>query len=354
VAFAPNGDMVVTGSRDGAEQVWSARSGRLQSQSNYLRSKILSVKFDPSSKLVLASGASGTVVVVDAAQGMPVAMLEGPRAVVRVAHFDPSSRRVVGASWDGTVRVWDATSPYRRWSSPPLSDDCGLVASLEPDRRFIAIGCRDHATRVWDTSRDQLLAELPPVTQVDGDLASAFPAVSAAGDRAAIARGNAVAVYELPGGRLLRTITHVAPVTAVAFAAAGHDLVSASTDGSLLVTRDDHESIALPPFPGGIDAAVILVDGRVVVTDARGRLRVYDPDRNVLLADLATPTRAMLLRPSSDGCSLITLPSYAKADPPALWDLAHYRLVAQLEGHVGQVRFSALRARRARDPHCGR
>jgi hypothetical protein len=47
-----------------------------------------------------------------------------------------------------------------------------------------------HPTRIWDTAHDQLLAELPSVTQVDGDFASAFPAVSAAGDRAAIARAN--------------------------------------------------------------------------------------------------------------------------------------------------------------------
>ncbi len=338
VAFAPNGELVVTGSHDGAEQVWNARSGNLQSQSNYLRSKILSVEFDPTSTLMLASGAGGTVVVVDVAQGMPVAVLEGPRAVVRVAHFDPSSGHVVGASWDGTAQVWDSTSPYRRWSSPPISDDCGLIASLEPDRRFIAIGCKDHVTRVWDTSRGQLLAELPPVTHVDGDFASAFPAVSATGDRAAIARDNTVAVYELPGGRLLRTIVHTAPVDAVAFATTGHDLVSGSIDGSLRVTRDDHESIVLPASSGGIDVATILVDGRVVATDARSRLRVYDPDRNALLADLPIPTRAMLLRPSPNGRRLITVPSYTRAAPAALWDLEYYHLTAQLEGHVGQVR----------------
>jgi WD40 repeat protein len=75
-----------------------------------------------------------------------------------------------------------------------------------------------------------------------------------------------------------------------------------------------------------------------VATDARSRLRVYDPDRNVLLADLASPIRAMLLRPSPDGRSLITVPSYTKAAQPMLWDLQHYRLTAQFEGHVGLVR----------------
>jgi WD40 repeat protein len=338
VAFAPDGELVVTAGRDGAAQVWNAGSGALQSQGNYLRDKILSIEFDPTSKLVVAAGASGTVVVADAALGTSITILEGPRNLVRVAHFDASSRRVVGASWDGTARVWDATSPYRRWSSPPISDDCGLVGSLEPDQRFVAIGCRNHDTRVWDTSRDQLLAELPSVTPVDGDFTSAFPAVSAAGDRAAITRGKTVAIYELPGGRLLRTITHPAAVNAVAFASTGHDLVSGATDGSLLVTHDGRDSIALPMSPGGIDTAAFLPEGRVVATDARSRLRVYALDRSAILADLAVPTRVSLLRPSPDGRRLITIPSYTgKTAPPVLWDLERYRSVTQLEGHVGRV-----------------
>src|SRR6185369_16832678 len=119
------GQLVVTASRDGAEQVWKVASGKLQSQANYLRGMVESIEFDRTSTLVVAAGASGTVVVADAAVGMPVTVLEGSQKPVRVAHFDPTSRHIVTASRDGTARVWDATSPYRRWSTPPINDDCG-------------------------------------------------------------------------------------------------------------------------------------------------------------------------------------------------------------------------------------
>jgi WD40 repeat protein len=345
VAFAPNGRLVVIANRDGSEQVWDARSGALRSQGNHLHSRVLSVEFDRSSVLVAAASADGTVAITDAAQGMPIAVLEGPRGIIRVAHFDPTSRRVIGASWDGTARIWDATSPYRRWSVPPISDDCGLIMSLEPDRRFVAVGCGSQATRIWDTSRDQLLAQLPSVTQVDGDFATAYPAVSAAGDRAAIAHGNALEVYELPGGRLLRTIAHGTAVTAVAFASTGHDIISGSVDGSLLVTRDDQAPISLPAASGGIDAVAILPDGRVAASDTRSQLQIYDADRNIVLASLAAPTRVGLLRPSQDGLRLISVPSYTGNTAPAvLWDLERYHVVAKLDGNVGQVlsaRFAA-------------
>jgi WD40 repeat protein/tRNA A-37 threonylcarbamoyl transferase component Bud32 len=339
VAFSPDGKLIVTGNHDGAEQIWDAGSGVLRSQLNPRHSPILSVEFDRASKLVLAASSDGAVVVADAALGMPVTVLDGP-ANIMAAHFDPSSRLVVGASLDGTARVWDVTPPYRRWSSPPISDDCGIITSREPDRRFMAVGCRDHDTRVWDTLHDQLLADLPSVTQIDGDWPSVFPAVSVAGDRAAIARGNAVELYELPGRRLLRAIPHLAAVNTVAFASAGHDLVSGAVDGSLLVARDGRDPIALPASPDGIDAAGFLADGRVVAAAGK-RLRVYDADRTAVLADLEVPSRVMSLRPSLDGRRLITIPSYSGTPaPPVLWDLEQYRIVALLEGHVGRV-FSA-------------
>ncbi|HEX7842920.1 MAG TPA: hypothetical protein VF469_35850 [Kofleriaceae bacterium] len=268
-------------------------------------------------------------------------VLGGPLGDVRVAHFDPSAHRIVSASWDGTARVWDAAPSYRRWYSLPIADECGVGTSLEPDRRFIAIGCSNHPTRVWDTTRELLLAELPSMPPDDGDFAPALPAVSVAGDRAAVARGNAVAVYELPGGALLRTISHGAQVTAVAFAGVGRDLVSGAADGSVLVTPDGGAEVALPLSAGGIDAAVLLPDGRVVVADARKRLHVYAGDHHAVLADLAVPTRVGLLRLSEDGRRVVTIPSYlGETAPPLLWDLERHRLVAELSGHVGRV-FSA-------------
>jgi WD40 repeat protein len=334
VAFSPDGQLVVAASRDGGVRVWRARSGELQSQFNAGHRKIFAVEFDRTSRRVLAAGASGAVVVADSAQGVPDAVLEGPPNVL-VAHFDPSSRRVVGASLDGTARVWDATAPYHRWGSPPVSDNCGIVTTPEPDRRFIAVGCRDLATRVWDTARDQLVAELPSVSHVEGDFTSAFPAVSDAGDRAAIARGNTVEVYELPSGRLQRTITHNAPVNAVAFATTGRELVTGAIDGSLLVTRGDGARLVLPASPGGIDAVEFLPDGRFVSSDAQRRLRVYDPG-GAVLADLEITTRAMSLR--SHGSHLVSVPIYIGGPAsPVLVDLEHYRVIAQLEGHVGRV-----------------
>jgi WD40 repeat protein len=337
LAFSADGEQVAAGGREGTLQVWWTGSGALRSQLNPRRSRIFAVEFDPTSTALLAAHADGTAVVADIAQGLPIATLDGPRSILEVASFGPRGQ-VVGASRDGTARIWEATSPYRRWSAEPMKDDCGIIIGAQPDGQFVAVGCGSRPTRVWDTAHDRLLAELPSVTPIEiGEFTSPFPAVSAEGDRAAIARGNAVELYALPGGRLLRRIEHAAPVSAVAFAPKGRDVVSGAIDGSLFVTRDDGTSRALQA-PAGIDVAELLPDGRVVASDAERRLRVFGPS-GAVLADLAMPVRMMSLR--REGDRFIALPSYlAAATPPLVVDVARPRVVARLEGHNGQV-FSA-------------
>jgi WD40 repeat protein/serine/threonine protein kinase len=337
IAFSRDGKLVATASRDGTEQVWDATSGGLRSQLNSHHSKIYALEFSPTGDLMLSAGTDGAVTVSNVATGLPVARLEGPQATVIAAHFDRESRRVVGASWDGTARLWDATSPYRRWGMLPIGPECDTMESLEPDQRFIALSCPNHGTHVWDTARGELIAELPGVSTVDGDYDSAFPALTAAGDQAAIARGNTVELYALPSGQLLRTIAHRAAVNAVAFAPAGHDLVSGGVDGSLLITHDDREPIALSNSTSGIDAVAILPDGRVVVADASDRLRVVDPAGKASVVSLSSPFRIRLLRPAPDGSRLLAISTRSNQAPPALWDLVHQHLVAQLDGHVGRV-----------------
>jgi WD40 repeat protein len=104
------------------------------------------------------------------------------------------------------------------------------------------------------------------------------------------------------------------------------------------VTRDGREPIALPTSPGGVDVAGFLPDGRVVATDVRRRLRVYDADRGAVVADMDLPTRVRLLRPSPDGARLVTIPNMnGKTTPSVLWDLERYRRVAELDDRVAEA-----------------
>jgi WD40 repeat protein len=323
VDYSPDGTRVALARRSGAVQVITT-DGRLISTSNYLGDKVLSIEFSPDGGSIVAAGVTGAAAVSETSTGMLVTLLQGAAGVVRTVRWDTHARRIVGASWDGTARVWDASSPYRRWSSQRPVDGCGLVGGAEPDGRYLAVACPGHPTRVYDTARDRLLAELPSIA--DGDPAP-FPAVSTAGDLAAIARDTAAELYELPSGRLLRRIEHGAAVTAVAFGPSG-ELASGSADGSTLLTAPGRDPVKLARGGAEVRAVVVLRGGTVVAADIRGHVMILGGDS----VDLNAGVRARMLRLSPDGRYALVVPSYRDSAAPAvLLDLAQRRAVTRLD-----------------------
>jgi WD40 repeat protein len=341
VAASPDGRLLAAGSRTGELQVWKVASGELVHQMRGHCTRIQGLEFDSASQRIAVACADGVVVIDDVASGLPSVVLSGSRGSVRMARFSPDGGRVVAPSNDGTARIWDTASAYSRWRSGAVADDCGVIRTPDPDRRFIADACRDSPTRIWDVALGKMIAELPAVTHVDGGFASAFPVVSADGSRAAIARGHLVAIYEVPSGKLLRTVQHAAAVNSVAFAPSGHDLISGAVDGGLVVTRDAGAVLSLPAMAAGVDAVGLLADGRAVVADASHHLRVYD-QLGAIVGELVLPGRSSFLR-ETDG-HLVTVPidpTYeTKASSPTLIGLRTYTVIAQLDKHIGRV-FSA-------------
>jgi len=161
--------------------------------------------------------------------------------------------------------------------------------------------------------------------------------VSSAGDRVALAAGDAVAIYSLPGGHLVRTIRHPDVVTALAFARVGHDLVSGSRDGRLLITRDGADPFGLASLGSEIHAAGFGPTGRVIAGDDRRRLHVLDVERRTSVGTLELPTEAAAFRTSSDGRRLLVIPPDGATRPLVLCDLERPQITAQLDGYKGQV-----------------
>jgi len=343
MAFSPDGALLATSSTDGVARVWNTATHQLQIELKNHRGPITWVEFDPSSRLVVTAGADGRVVVSDILTRMEVSAFEAPRSIVVAAHFDPSSRRVVSASWDGTARVWDVTPMYRRWASPPNGYHCSADSRHDQDRRFVAVACDGHGIDLWDTAQGRLLGRLPDATLAGMvNSASVSVAVSADGDRAAVAVGNTVAIYDLKSLRLVRTLGHSGTVKTVAYASTGHDLVSASVDGAVVVLRGDSEPLALAASPGGVDVAGFLPDGRVIVAGPAaagegGWLRTFEAGSARLLVEHSLPGRARSFRLSPGGSRIAILAMNGTPNSLLLWDVEHDRLVRELSGHRGQV-----------------
>jgi WD40 repeat protein len=294
--------------------------------------KVLWVDFDATSAWIASGGADGVVAVSDRATGARVATFVRTRGEVKMVRFAPDAPELVAASVDGVAHVWAVHDSYRRFGAPSRGKGCGTDVVPREDGRFLAVSCETGA-QIWDTANDQLVAELPGPQPLP-PIPDPYPAVTSVGDRAAVALGNTVAVYALPGGGLVRNIEHPALVRTLAFAPAGHDLVTASADGTLFVVRDGHAPVTLSSPGGAISAVAFTPDGHAIAASANDhRLRVYDVAHGRVEYELdgslqTADVRA--LRVSPDGQRLVAMALDTTTVVPVLWDLSNRRRIATL------------------------
>ncbi|HRX86392.1 MAG TPA: protein kinase [Phycisphaerae bacterium] len=111
-AFSPNGQKVVTVSRDGDAHLWDAATGaelaRLPGQSG-LASPVFAA-FSPDGTKVLCVGDNEVGAVWSVADGAALFSLQGHSEAILHAAFSPDGQLIATASSDATARVWNSVS----------------------------------------------------------------------------------------------------------------------------------------------------------------------------------------------------------------------------------------------------
>jgi len=125
--YSPDGERIVTASRDNTARIWDAESGRL---------------------LATLSGPN-------------LVTLAGHTDAVNAAMFSPDGKRIVTASDDDTARIWDAES-HRL-----LATLSGHIAAFSPDVRRIVTASADWTAKVYSDDFDELLKRAKQELPVD-------------------------------------------------------------------------------------------------------------------------------------------------------------------------------------------
>jgi WD40 repeat protein len=201
-----------------------------------------------------------------------VADQEGNDAMVEVSADGNSA---AGAGNDGTLHFWDLISGARHDLHQPspsatalsLSHDGRKVAVAYPNRIMIV----NSATGEAGLSLDSRLTKINRMTfSTDGEM------LAAAGD------GEAIMIWKLGDGQLLKTIAGAGNVTALCFSTGNRKLASANEDGT--VTLWDLQTGGLlgqlKKHSATVNAIAFSADGTLMATGG--------DDRSVIIWEAAT------------------------------------------------------------------
>ena len=130
-------------------RVWDAANGAELHCLRGHEDSVSSVSFSPDGQRIVSGSRDQTVRVWDAARGAELFCLHGHEDSVWSVSYSPNGERIVSRSGDGTVRVWDATSGAELHCLRGHQDEVTSV-SYSPDGQRIVSGSRDLTLCLWD------------------------------------------------------------------------------------------------------------------------------------------------------------------------------------------------------------
>ena len=148
VAFSPDGNMIASGSFDGAVKLWNADTGKcLRTLKGHSKS-VNSVAFSPNSNMIVSGSSDEMIKLWDADTGKCLRTLKGHSKSVNSVAFSPNSNMIVSGSSDEKVKLWDADTGKCLRTLKGHSKGVDSVV-FSPNGNTIASGSSDKNIRIW-------------------------------------------------------------------------------------------------------------------------------------------------------------------------------------------------------------
>ncbi len=227
LAFAHSGSFLVSGSGNGQMNFWSVPDMKELSSRKHHRGGIRRLAVSPDDATIAVLGTDQSVELWDARTGQRRTGLQGHAGTVLAVAFSSDNTTLVTGDSSGTVKLWDPASGEEKSSF--RADSLGIRAlAFSPTSQVLATaGSGEKNVHLWQLPGGQSLGEF------DGD-EDAIRIITFAPDGKRLATGSrngSIRIWDVLPARPLATISaHRGNVMALAFSPDGRLLASGGED----------------------------------------------------------------------------------------------------------------------------
>jgi eukaryotic-like serine/threonine-protein kinase len=280
VAFHPDGKHLATGIPATTIKIWDADKGAEVTALKGEAGGATSVAFSPQGDALASGHVNGSVVIwqrksKEAQDWYPKHTLRAHAERVTSVAFSPDGTYLASAGWDHLVRVWDAAKGGELDTLRGHTEAVQAVAFSRSGDRLASVG-DDSALRLWPARGKQR-----PIWLDDAEQVVASPN----GLELAVAgrdKKSGITLWDLRTGGKRTLKGHAGQVTGLAYDAAGRQLVSCGSEGTINIwdiSRDapgDAPPRSLKSVSGGFSAVAVSPDGNWVAGGDDDAVNLWD------------------------------------------------------------------------------
>lgn len=237
LACSPDGQWVATAGSNRI-QIWDLQTGTLvrslfvPENEGPIPGTILEIAFAPDGETIAAGARDGRAIMWNPGADEVRHILTGHSELEGIdIAYSPDSQLLASVSWEGTIILWETSSGKDVLSYRIIDMELG---DSEIDIQFGPLGrvlVTNRPLRLWDASTGHLLQRFP-------DQFGPISRVSLSPDGATLASSveisNAISIWDAATGKLLRELTgHTDSVLSLTYSPDGRFVLTSSADGTI-------------------------------------------------------------------------------------------------------------------------
>jgi WD40 repeat protein/serine/threonine protein kinase len=276
--FSPDGQRVLTVSKNGGAQIWDGHTGQPLLGPFPHTDEVTSAAFSPDGARLVTTSLDKTARIWDARTGEPVTAPLQHEAGVLCADFSSDGRRLATGSADGSMRLWTVTTGAPLGTQMTIGESVDFV-KFSGDGKRIVLASRQGPGRLLNAADGTELAAFTMPSALP-DMEFAFPTLSGDGTRVVVKRDGTIlrsicttSFTNLVTGRL-----HENAITCIRFSPDGQTLATSAVDSTAkLWDAATFQQVAGMRHGNWVNSIEFSPDGSQIVTGAKDHTaRIWD------------------------------------------------------------------------------